>query len=348
MMNVAKNEFSAAQILAIPEHAPEKLFSGEPAKAQTEFRRLGRRWHPDCNPDPLASRVFQHLSRLYGNARELLASGRWRGPGELMLIRSGDLMRSVSFLRSEPFELGEVYIGQTTIVYAVKREFGDLFENARQQLAGFRFADPRMKREVARYLPGTPEYYATADRLILLLEKNADLVQLEDLRVFLGGEMDARHAAWIQSGLQNLACYFEYAGIVHNDIGPATYFVSPRNHTGCLLGGWWYAKVAGQRLTALPNRTLRLAPPDVIRRKQADPRVDLELVKATGRELLGDPQGARLRRNKKIPAAFANWVNGPTSGEAVTDYKLWNYALEMSFGKRRFVEMGINAADIYG
>jgi len=161
------------------------------------------------------------------------------------------------------------------------------------------------------------------------------------------GELDARHAAWIQSSLQNLACYFEYAGIVHNDIGAATYFVSPRNHTGCLLGGWWYACAAGHRLKALPPRTVRYAPPDVIRRKKADPRVDLELVRATGREILGDPAGARLRRNKKIPAAFANWVNGATSGEAVTDYKLWNYALETSFGKRRFVEMKIETSDLY-
>ena len=51
-MTISKTELSAAQILAIPENTPEKLFSGEPGKAQTEFRRLGRRWHPDSKRCP--------------------------------------------------------------------------------------------------------------------------------------------------------------------------------------------------------------------------------------------------------------------------------------------------------
>lgn len=347
-MIYSKNDFSAAQILAIPENAPEKLFSGELAKAQAEFHQLGRKWHPDCNFDLSAGVVFQHINQLYKNAREAIKNNDWRGAGELMLIKSGDLARSVSFQKSETFELGEVYIGKTAVVYCIKREFADLFENAKKRIADFRFANPRMKNEVAKYLPAAPKYFSTADFLIMLLPKNEDLVLLEDLRIFCGGKIDAKHAAWIQSSLQNLACYFDYANIVHNDIAPANYFVSPKNHTGCLLGGWWYSQTIGQRLKALPNRTIKLAPPDVMRRKTADSRVDLELVKATGREILGDAEGSRLRRDKNIPAAFANWVNGATSGEAVTDYKLWNYALEMSFGKKRFVEMNVDSAAVYG
>lgn len=346
-MTYSPNDLSAEQILAIPENAPEKLFSGELELAKNEYYALGRLWHPDRNPDFRALRVFQHLSVLYRNAGEQLKNNTWRGRGELLLLKSGDLMRTISFLKSEPFELGDMYIGRTEVVFSVRREFEDLFDNAKRQIAGFRYANSGMQREVERYLPREPEYYSTGERLIMVVKKPSDLVLLEDLRIFLGGEMDARHVAWIESSLHNLSCYFDYAGIVHNDIGPGTYFVSPKNHTGMLLGGWWYAQKTGARLKAFPPRTMRFAPPDVIRKKQADARVDLELIRATARELFNDPNGARLRKNKKIPAAFANWLNGATSGEAVFDYKLWKYALEMSFGKPQFIKLAVEANAIY-
>ncbi len=346
-MTFTPDKLSGRQILAIPETSPEKLFSGSLEVAKKEYFGLAGTWHPDRNPDKEALRVFQHITALYNNAREQIKNDAWRGPGELMLFRSGALIRTISFLKSESFELGDVYIGKREVVFSVRREFKDLFDNAKRRIAGFTFANSDMQEEVGRYLPRKAEYYSTPERLIMVVGKASDLILLEDLRIFLGGDMDARHVAWIQSSLHNLSCYFEHAGIVHHDIGPRTYFVSPKNHTGALLGGWWYALEAGQSLKALPHRTIRFAPADVLRKKRADGRVDLELIRATGRELFDDANGARLKKNKKVPKAFANWLNGVTSGEAVLDYKLWNYALEMSFGERRFVKLAVDPAAVY-
>jgi hypothetical protein len=345
-MNILIN-LSPERILAIPADAPEKLFSGDLLTAKSEYRALGLYWHPDRNTDPQSQRIFQHITELYKKAKELLETNRWRGAGTLELERGGHVFRRVSYYRIVPFELGEMYVAEREVVYSVKLEFGDLFENAQKYLARFGYADSAMKREIERCLPPKPEYYTAADRLLMLVRKSEDLVLLDDLRDYLGGEIAPRHVGWIQNTLHNLSCYFSYAGLAHNDISPHTYFVSPTFHTGALLGGWWYASREGEKMKALPERTIRLAPADVIRGKRADRRTDLELIRATGRELLGDPLGARLKLNKKIPAAFVRWFNGATTGDALLDYKLWNEVLRESFAAPRFVKLEAPASAIY-
>jgi hypothetical protein len=114
---------------------------------------------------------------------------------------------------------------------------------------------------------------------------------------------------------------------------------------GRMLGGWWYTRFKDQKINALPNRTINTAPPDVIRRKQADGRVDLELIRQTGRELLGVANGTKP--NGKIPPAMARWINGATSGSAITDYELWKNVLEMDFGKPRFVRLDVEPSAVY-
>lgn len=347
-----KMNLTGEQILAITENAPEKLFSGDLAIAKSEYHALSRRWHPDHNKDSEATAVFQRVTELYHTAQKLISANRWRGAGVLELSGASGaaalVNRRIPYLKIVDFELGDLYIGETNVVFSVERKNADLFENAKRQIANFKFANARMREEIERNLPGEPEYFATAERLLMVLPKTPDQVLLEDLLEYLGGAIDARHVAWIENRLHNLACYFEYAGIVHHDISPRTVFVSPEFHTATLLGGWWYARAAGEKINALPNRTINLAPPDVIRIKRADGRVDLESVRQTGRELLGDANGTRLKTDAKIPAAMARWFNGATSGSAVTDYELWKNVLEMDFGAPKFVRLDVEPNQIYG
>ena len=345
--------FTGAQILAIAENAPEKLFSGDLETAKSEYHALSRRWHPDHNGELPATAVFQRITELYRKAQELIKTKHWRGAGvlELPLAGSGaaaSVSRRISYFKRVDFELGEMYLGATEIAFAVERQYADLFENAKRQIAGLRFANDAMRKEVARCLPVKPEYFTTAEHLIMVLPKPADAILLEDLLEYLGGAIDAPHVAWIANRLHNLACYFEYAGIVHHDISPHTVFVSPEFHSGMLLGGWWYARFKGEKINALPNRTVNFAPPDVIRKKLADGRVDLELIRQTGRELLGNGAALRMKPNDKIHPAMARWFNGATSGSAVTDYQLWKNVLEIDFGAPRFVRLAVAPNAIYG
>jgi hypothetical protein len=348
-----KINLTAEQILAVSQNAPEKLFSGNSETARSEYHELSRRWHPDRNRHPQAIIVFQHIAELYRKTLELIKAGLWRGAGVLELPVAGSgatasARRQMNYFKNVKFELGDLYVAEKEVVFSVERQYADLFENARRHIADFRYADISMRKEIERNLPGKPQYLATPERLIMILPKTPDTVLLEDLLDYLGGSIDARHVGWMLSSLHNLACYFEYAGIVHHDISPHTFFVSPEFHSGMLLGGWWYARLKGEKINALPNRTINFAPPDVIRRKQADGRVDLELIRQTGRELLGVAHGAKMNTNGKIPPALARWINGATSGSAVTDYELWKNVLEMDFGKPRFVGLDVELGAVYG
>lgn len=349
-----KTNLSGAQILAISGNTPEQLFSGDLGTAQKEYHALCRCWHPDRNRDVRATAVFQRVTELYRKAQELIKAERWRGAGILKLPDRGSgaagcAARHLKYQKRVDFELGEMYLAENEVAFAVERQYADLFENARRQIAKFRFADEPMRKEIARNLPLKPEYFTSAKHLFMVLPKTADTVLLEDLLEYLGCAIDARHVAWISNRLHNLACYFEYAGIVHHDISPRTFFISPKSHTGNLLGGWWYARSKGEKINALPKRTIELAPPDVIRSKQADGRTDLELIRQTGREMLGvGVPGSRIKTNEKIPPAMARWFNGATSGSAVTDYELWRNVLETDFGKPRFVRFEIHPEAIYG
>lgn len=343
-----KINLSGGQILAINKRAPEKLFSGDLEAAKREYYALSRVWHPDRNSDRQATAVFQHITELYRTARELIEMNKWNGAGILELAAERSKARKFEYFKRLSFELGEMYLGESEVAFAVERQFADLFENAKRQIARFHFAGDAMQKEMTRFLPAKPEFFVAPERLIMVLPKPADMVLLEDLLEYLGGAIDARHVGWIENRLYNLACYFEYAGVVHQDISPRTVFVSPKFHGAVLLGGWWYARLAGEKINALPKRTIKIAPPDILRRKKADARIDLELIRRTGREMLGAKTDAKLETDEKIPPAMARWFNGATSGSAVTDYELWNNVLEMDFGKPRFVRLEARPEAIYG
>ena len=153
--------------------------------------------------------------------------------------------------------------------------------------------------------------------------------------------MDSKHA------LHNLVCYLEYAGLTHNDISPDTYFISPLRHSGALLGGWWYATETGNRIKKLNARSYRLLPPDIRAAKNADNRLDFELVRATGREMLGDITGVKLESMNVAPKAMVDWLRFVSTGNAIEDYERWGDVLQASFGPRRFVEMKLTADVLY-
>lgn len=336
----------AHALLAIPAAEPERLFSGDPMTARAEYLRLAGRWHPDRNPDRLAHQVFQRITQLYRLALEKLRNGDWRVPGRLAL-RNGGVPQELHYLRRHDFELGALYIAREAAAFVVVPEHADLLAAATRRFASFRFAGHGMQREASLYLPKLAGVCEAQDGRALVLEKAPDLVLLRDLLDRLGGRLPPRHVAWVLSSLLNIACYFQYAGLTHNAIGPDTYFVSPEGHSGALLGGWWYAQRWGRTMRVLPCRSAGLLPPDIAAAKRADPRLDLELIRATGRELLGDAGGARLRNDPDIPRPLVDWLRQPSAGSAIDDYELWHDVLKASFGARRFVELGITARDVY-
>jgi hypothetical protein len=332
---------NADQILAIPLDRPSKLFSGDLDKAKAEYRALARKWHPDVNP-AASPDVVAHINRLYEAAIALIQNGVWQDDGLLKVKDVKGRVYQVRYRKHRPFELGDVYIGDRIVVYSIRREFNDLVQSAKQMMDGFRFANNEMRAEAIRFLPEFEDALDLEERTLVVLMKEPDFYCLRDVLEKLGGKMDPRHVAWVMSRLHNLLCYFDWAGIAHNDISLDSYFISPQGHIGCLVGGWWYARRQGDRMLALPERTMRYARPAVISKKMADRSVDAELIRAIGRELLGDPAGSRLAGDKSVPAPMANWLRAAGSADAYYEYRDWyDNVLPKAFGRRRFVRMDV-------
>ncbi len=342
---------TAAQLLAIRE--PERLFTGEDSALKKEYRRLAFLWHPDRCSDEFAREVLPHINGLYQSAREKLDKGNWEIVGMLSLTDTTGKEYRFRFRRRRPFELGEMLIGDSIVTYLVDAGHKAFFDNAVRWIGNFVYASDDMKKETARYLPRMKKIFEAQDgRFVMVLEKDPDLLLLRDVLehyVALGLPAEwPRHVAWIQSTLHNLCCYLEYAGLTHNDISPDTYFISPLQHIGALLGGWWYAERAGEKLAGVTSRTFNLMPLDVKADKIADPRVDLELVRSVGRELLGDISGMKFLTTRPAPEPMLAWLRHPTTGSARNDYRLWREKVLIdSLGPRRFVDLKLKADDLY-
>lgn len=336
-------EFDTADaILAVHLDEPERLF-GSPDQIGHVFRHLAMRWHPDH-----AGRgdVFAHLLALREQAEERAATHSWTVPGKLEVVG-----HRIRYFHRFAFELGTAYVGNTVLAYVVEPAFADLAQRAEAAVRGINFADETMRREMWPRLPRLIDAFdGEAGQRVLVIEKPEGVIGLSDL--IANGKnrrIDARHVAWMISELLNIACYFHaYLGVVHMGLAPDTLFVSPSRHMVLPLGGWFYAVRRNERLVAVPERTDRLLPMTVRRSEVAIPAIDLELIRAIGREALGDPAGTRLGLDPEVPPVLAEWLRSPSGNDTVAEYRRWPGILLDSFGARRFTELPVQASDIYG
>jgi hypothetical protein len=331
------HELTAQEILAIPVTRPERLFEGETGAAEQQYRRLAMKWHPDRNPGAGAA-VFAHIHKLYENAVALLAAGKWRGPS-VIEFKARDSVFAMHYRRAHDFELGTQYIGHDFVLYRLAEGYLDLAVEAQTRIEQLDFADGRMRKEHERYLPAAPQVYLAEDRSsYLTVKKSESLILLKDLIAHVG-RLEAKHVAWILSSLYALNCYLDWTGVVHNAISEDTYFIDPADHSGALLGGWWYATPSGKRMKAAPNMTLAEVP-DLRKRPIAARRTDSDLIRALGRRLIGGPSNC--------PEALWRWLAGGGRDSPVGEYHEWQHSvLPQSFGARRYVKLGISASDVY-
>ncbi len=327
----------ASEILAIK--SPGMLFNAMSIDA--DYKQLAKEWHPDISKDPLAPDVFIYIKKLYEAAKEDVRNGIWKFSDNIHLKdTTSSRTYQISYKTHHSFELGDCYISDTIIAYIISPQYKDLVENATKTIKAFKFSSDKMKIEVAKYLPQIIKEFQTSVDHVIIIRKTPDLLLLSDIidKISIIKDKD-RHVAWIISTLLNLNCYLEYAGIAHNNISLDTYFISPKFHSGALLGGWWYASQIGSRIRAVPPSTYKLLPPKVMTSKIADGSVNQELVRALGRELLGNVVGIKLKGS--APDPMVDWLRTSFSGTAFEDYKTWGEVLTKSFRKRRFVEMEI-------
>ncbi len=341
---------SAAALLAIPEDRPERLFAGGLDDIKKAYRLLAMKWHPDRSSDPDALSVFQHVQRMLESAETRIALGDWPGRGVVKLAANDGETYQIDYLRRHRFELGAMYVGATVVAFEIDRAHADLVGNAERAIRNLSYAGDAMRAQIAPHLPAFPfaGAFETPNGYVVVMRKRPEFLLLRDVLDHFGGRLDTRHTAWIVSSLLNLCCYFQYAGITHNALSPDTCFISPPAHGVAVLGGWWYAARRGESMAAAPARTLDWAPHTLRASRRADIRTDLELVRATGRELLGDISGVRLGRDSEAKQAMIDWLRLPASSDPIEEYRTWRgQVLHDSFGARRFAELPLTQSDIY-
>lgn len=342
--------FAADEILAIPELEPERFFAGPDAAAiKKAVQSLSMKWHPDRNKHPQAEAVFDRVQKLAAAATDKLDRGTWEIPGlHQFSDRSGSKFE-LKYVSKLDVDVGTMYVGRTNVGFDIPMDNLDLLENAERRIADLSYANDAMRAEFARYFPSVAKKVETPTGAVLVLSKTKDVLLLADVLRHYKGKMPPRHVAWVISRLLNIACYLERQGrLAHNAISPETVFISPQHHSVCLLGGWWFSVGLGEKLLAAPQRMVLAAPPDVLQKKVGDRRTDMEMVKALGRELLGDATGMRLAGDSAVPRALADWLQLSHDQSAVDTYRDWQERVLIdAFGPRKFVEMHLTHETLY-
>lgn len=327
---------NASDILNVA--SPLELFSKQGFKL--EYRKLASKWHPDKGGDP---KVFAHIKKLY-EKMDAVVSG-----GEVITLRSSDGVDHVFLpIKAGTFELGEVLICSDSIVYKTTWDNADLHKAFIENAKAITFRNRSSRPGVAGpdFMPGTLIVFEGEDFGVIQINRPDNALRLYDVLSHMG-TVPERHVAWIVSRLLNLCCYLECIGMSHNAISTENVYIDPAQHTAYLLGGWFYAKDIGGTLIAVPKKTLDYAPHDLIRAKKGSIRTDLEMVKATARELLGDISGARLYKTS-APKAFVDWLRAPCGDDAVKEFTYYyNTVLTEAFGPKKFVELKLSIFDIY-
>lgn len=341
---------TAAQILAIPETKAGWLFLNQ-SRLDEDRKALIMHWHPDKSSDPKATEVSAHINRLYDVAKKAIAAGNELPWGGLMLKSVDGRVYRLRFGKHHKFELGDIYYGATAVAFVMSNEYADLFENADRRLRAIRYPTTKMHEEFDKILPHYAARFESEDKkCVLVLKKTADVFMLRDLLEFCGGKIDPKHVAWILNCLYNLACLLDHHTnrATFNAWTLENIFVSAEHHSCLLLGGWWYAQLQGDQLSVVPPQAAAVVPSKVKTEKKAAISLDLAMIKAIGRELLGDRTGMSFVHRTDVPKPMLDFLRAPISLSAAAEYSRWSgKILPESFGKRRFVPLEVKASDIF-
>lgn len=346
MIDIKK--LTSGDILSIPNDAPEKLYTITNIKY--EYRVLAAGWHPDRNSNKQAEEVFKHIKLLYELAEERIEKGLWNGPSEISFTSKDNTTYRFKYRCIHELEIGKMYIGKTKLLYVIDPDFEDLFRNGIKMIGQIKYPAPKYEEQFKRQMPNIIKSVVADIGLCVIMEKTEDLVLLRDLLDYLPEhKLPIVHVAWILSTLCNLACFLEMNNIAHGAISSDTFWITPKFHSGVLLGGWFFSQFDGEQLLALPQESLSILPSNIFVDKKAKSEYDRTLIKTIGLEMLGDTSktGSMLLKDKTVPNQILSWLRGPTAKNAIEEYKRWGKVRDDSLGPRKFVELDVDISKIY-
>ena len=315
------------------------LFTNDSTKAKAEYRTMAKAIHPDVCKDERANEAMEKLNGLYKQATECFASHTWTESNRMVLSERLGKTISIRYRAKTEFELGTRYVCDLAVCYVFKPEAKRFADNAVKQIKSLKYRDERMKKEIARFMPTIRiDTDLTDGSRVLVLSKPEDVLPLDLVIKECSDLIDARQAAWMISRLCNLSCYLSTCGMSHNGLTPANLFISPACHSVMLLGGWWYAVPIGEKMLGTTQDIFKNMPTVTKTSKCGHQTTDFEAIKAVGRT---------LTKGKTVPDAMDRWLNAGSPDNAIKLFTQWDKALDQAFGKRKFVKLDIDPAQIY-
>lgn len=330
------------EVMGLTMPGARALFGADESAVRRGLGGLIRDWHPDVCADPRAAEALAHITALRARA-----SGAPPARPTREFVRDDGSRFALRPLSGFMDGAAEVLVCERSVSRLFREEDADLARAAETAIGGFRFANPAMEKQMRRFLPGDLRVTPLEGGAVLhTVPRRADQVSLADL-IRVRGPFDPRTGAWVVSGLLNIACWAEWAGVAHGAISPETVLVSPAGHETALIGGWEFSSERGSRPFALPDATVRMFP--AVSAPDAAPplNMDLCLIRETAMRLFGVPDASRLL-DGSVPRAIGKWIAFPPASGAVADYAEWKSALRSSFGEPKFVEMGVTPGQVYG
>lgn len=321
---------------------PCVLFHNDVEETKRLYRELAKHFHPDKSSEGNAGEVFAHVTTLYNKAIQLIVSNKWEIPGELH-VESESQKYKIKYLVKHKIEIGDMYIGNNVLVYVLSSNHEKLFNNFNIAMTRFKYTSERMKEEFSRYFPRIKKTFKGKDgSFVIVMEKTEDQFLLHDVieyykRTTFPKEWD-KHVAWITSRLQNILCYFQFNGIVHNGLSTQSVFISPEFHTVSVYGGWWYSIEYSNKMISVPSNLYNIIPPTVLADKKSKYITDGEFVKYLLRN---------ISECVTMPTEFKHWINYPASNDPKNEFGLWDSVLTKSYGERKFIQLKIEKNELY-
>jgi len=328
------------------------MFPNSQSQTTQVWRRLSSKWHPDKhaseNDKVFATKVFEHIKQLKDLAETHINAGVWGGDNYKSFSTPTSFLE-VSFLKSDDQGGACIrYMGKYYVWSEFTRDNLDLVEQAKKNL---KFWSTPLPPEMA-----SDENLYIASRLqteFRVLENGGVLSILPKDRATLAlnhvlekRKLDPKHVVWIMSRLHSLACLMQIRKVLNLDISPGTILINPKTHGVILEGGWQYSRGIGEKPLAIPARTAKICPSLLVEKKASIKHV-LEMIKALGRELLGDIHGVKLRLNPDIPDAFITWAISPAQEDAIEAFKEWEKVKRSSYGTPRWETLTLTETDVY-
>lgn len=326
---------------------PGDLFPNNEQGCRKVYKQLARKFHPDANTSKKAQEVFEHLTKLYNQALNYIKKGTWFKSNYIELPAENGKKLEINYLYHQVFEIGEMYVCKTVIVYVLNKGCDKYMDNAVKAINKLRFEDGKMQ-EIRNFVPQIRAQHKLKDeRNCLVISKGADFYPLRTVLDYYDGKIPDKHVAWIVNRLSNLACFLQYSGLVHNGINVDNVFINPSKHGAAIYGGWWYTVETETKMIGTTTDIFGVMPVPIKNSKMADIQTDLESIKLVGRELLGEKQPRKLALDRTIPKQIIQFLNDGAGSCAYEEFKKYQVLLDSAYGKRTFIQMDITDKDVY-